>query len=230
MGLICHGIILIAFIIQPSFIDDEKISNLILGLTLIPLIRIISLIMPLIQLPQILWYPIIYIPLLVAAIVVIRTLNIRLKDIGITKKDLPFQIPFGIFLGIMIGILEYAILQTEPMVVHFSVSEVLLPAIILLLTTGLVEEFIFRGILQTLAIPAMGPISGIIYISLIFAVLHVGFHSVTDIAFVFGISLVFAYMVQATKSIIGVILAHGIANIVLFLVAPFLLTPGFQLP
>jgi membrane protease YdiL (CAAX protease family) len=230
VGLTCYGVILVVFIIQPSFIEDTNISNLILGLILVPLIRIMSLVIPLIQLPEILWYPLIYIPLLSAAIIAMRTIEIKPRQIGITKSELPTQIAFGLFLGFMIGLLEYAILQTKPMVVNFTIGEIIAPAAILLVTTGLVEELIFRGILQYLAISAMGSIMGIIYVSLIFAVLHAGFHSITDVAFVFLISLVFAIMVQTTRSIIGVIIAHGTANIVLFLVAPFILTPGFQLP
>ena len=93
----------------------------------------------------------------------------------------------------------------------------------------MVEEIIFRGVLQYLALNAMG-ITGIIYISLIFAVLHVGFYSITDVFFVFCVSLVFAIIVKKTGSLFGVILSHGIANIILFLVAPFFITPGFQLP
>lgn len=229
VGLICHGIILIVFIIQPTFIKNEQAQNFVLGLTLIPLIRIVSLIIPLIELPQILWYPVIYIPLLASSIIVIRTINISPRKIGFITKDLPTQISLGLFLGFMIGLLEYAILQSEPMVVHFTIGNILLPAIILLLTTGFVEELIFRGILQYLVVPAMGKI-GIVYISLIFAILHIGFYSITDVVFVFCVALVLATMVQSTKSLIGVIVAHGTANIVLFLVAPFILTPGFQLP
>jgi membrane protease YdiL (CAAX protease family) len=230
IGLVCHGIILIVCIVYPSFIEDSKSGNFIVGLTLIPIIRIISLIIPLIQLPEILWYPVIYIPLLAASILTMRTIGISPRQVGFTINGLPLQIMLGLFLGFMIGLLEYAILDVEPMIVHFTIGDIYLPAIILLLTTGFVEELIFRGILQSLATHAMGPTGSIIYISLIFAVLHVGFYSITDVVFVFGIALVLAMMVQSTRSLIGAIIAHGTANIILFLVAPFILTPGFQLP
>jgi membrane protease YdiL (CAAX protease family) len=160
---------------------------------------------------------------------VMRIINIKPSQIGFTKRGIPIQIMLGLFLGAMIGLLEYAILQSEPMIVHFSIGNILLPATILLLTTGLVEELIFRGILQYLGVPVMGKM-GIVYISLIFALLHVGFYSITDVVFVFFVAIVFATMVQSTKSIIGAIIAHGTANTVLFLIAPFILTPGFQLP
>ena len=62
---------------------------------------------------------------------------------------------------------------------------------------------------------------GIIYISLLFAVLHMGFLSWLDVVFVFAVALFFSWVVKKTGSLFGVTLSHGITNIVLFLIAPF---------
>ena len=221
-GLACHALILVAFIIQPVFIAEPQRRDLILGLSLIPLIRIISLSLPLIQLPQILWYPLIYIPLLAATIVVMRTVGLKPGQIGLIKNGLPLQIFGGIITGLAFGILEYLVLRPEPLITSLTLELVWLPAIIIITTTGLVEELIFRGVLQKLAEPAMG-IWGLIYISLIFAVLHVGFLSILDVILVLFIALFFAAIVKRTQSLIGVIVSHGITNTVLFLVAPFIL-------
>ena len=64
---------------------------------------------------------------------------------------------------------------------------------------------------------------GIIYVSLLFAVLHIGFLSGIDVAFVFAVALFFGWVVQKTGSLIGVTLSHGLTNIMLYLVVPFLL-------
>ena len=87
--------------------------------------------------------------------------------------------------------------------------------------TGFVEELIFRGVLQRSAVEAFGW-WGIIYVSLLFAVVHLIHQSLIDIAFVFVIAIFFGWVVKKTGSIFGVTLSHGIANIVLFLVAPLL--------
>ena len=81
----------------------------------------------------------------------------------------------------------------------------------------------FRGVLQRLAGPAMGSWRGIIYVSLIFAILHLGFLSLLDVFFVLLVAVFFAYAVKTTGSLIGVALSHGIANILLYLVMPFAL-------
>ena len=81
----------------------------------------------------------------------------------------------------------------------------------------------FRGVLQRLAEPAMGSWGGMIYVSLIFAILHVGFFSLLDVIFVLFVALFFAYAVKRTGSLVGVTLSHGIANTLLYLVMPFML-------
>ena len=222
IGLVCYGIILVTFIIQPVFVEESKKSDLLLGLSLIPIIRIISLALPLIQLPQIYWFPLIYIPLLASTIVLMKSLKIKPGQVGFTKRGLPLQISLGIITGLAFGILEYLILKPEPMIASLTLEQLWLPAVILITTTGFVEELIFRGVLQRLAEAAMG-LWGIIYVSLIFAILHVGFFSTLDVFFVFFIALFFAAIVKKTGSLIGVILSHGVANSILFLVAPFVL-------
>ena len=115
-------------------------------------------------------------------------------------------------------------LSTEPlavpMVAEFTWQAVWWPALIFLVCTGFVEELIFRGVLQRSAVALWGW-RGIIYVSLLFAILHIGFLSWIDVVFVFAVAVFFAWVVKRTGSLLGVTLSHGITNIVLYLVAPF---------
>lgn len=98
----------------------------------------------------------------------------------------------------------------------------------LLLSTGVVEELIFRGVLQKAAVEAFSG-WGIVYVSYIFAILHVGWVraesplALLDIVYVFMVALFFGGVVKKTGLLQRVTLSHGITNIVLFIVAPFLL-------
>jgi membrane protease YdiL (CAAX protease family) len=74
--------------------------------------------------------------------------------------------------------------------------------------------------LQQVAVDQWGRAFGIVYVAAIFSVLHVGYSSFVDVAFVFGIGLFFGWAADKTGSIVGVTLAHGLANIVLFLILP----------
>jgi len=218
-GIACHAVILVALIVHSAVATRYPHRPLLLSLALVPLVRIISLCMPLADIPQIWWYLIIYTPLLAAAIVVMRILNYRPEQVGLTFKRFPVQLVV-MLTGVVFGVAEYFILAPEAMVAELTWQEVWLPALILLLGAGFVEEFIFRGVLQRSAVEAFGG-WGVIYVSLLFAILHIGFLSWIDVVFVFVIALFFGWVVKKTGSLLGVTLSHGITNIVLYLVVPF---------
>ncbi len=176
--------------------------------------------MPLTGIPQIWWYPIIYAPLLAAAVIVARILNLRAKDIGLSFGFFPVQLVVALS-GLVFGVAEFFILTEEAEATGLVLQETwLLSAFLLLVCTGFVEEFIFRGVLQRTALGALGW-WGIVYVSLLFAILHMGFRSWIDVVFVFAVALFFGWVVKRTGSLLGVTLAHGMTNIVLYLVASF---------
>ena len=218
-GIVCHAIVLVAVVMHSALASDYRYRHLLLSLALVPLVRIISLCMPLVNIPQIWWYPIIYAPLLVAAIVVVRILGLRAREVGLNFRLFPIQLAVAIS-GLLFGVAEYFILAPEPMVIELTWQGVWLPALIFLVCTGFVEELIFRGVLQRTAVEVFGG-WGIVYVSLLFAVLHMGFLSLIDVFFVFAVALFFGWVVKKTGSLFGVTLAHGITNILLYLVVPF---------
>jgi membrane protease YdiL (CAAX protease family) len=85
---------------------------------------------------------------------------------------LPLQLGIGL-VGIGLGIAEYLILILEPLISEVILQTAWLPALVLLLYTGFVEEFVFRGILQKAATDAFGG-WGIVYVSFLFAMVHIG--------------------------------------------------------
>jgi len=122
--------------------------------------------------------------------------------------------------GLLFGWVEYLILEPEAMITQLTWSEFLPLALALLVFTGFTEEFAFRGVMQRSAGDVFGW-RGIVYVSVLFAILHMGFHSVLDVLFVFGVAMFFGWAVKKTGSLLGVTLAHGLTNIMLFLVFPF---------
>ncbi len=219
-GIGYHTVILVAVIVHSALDTTSPHRPLLLSLSLVPLVRIISLSMPLAGILQIWWYPIIYAPLLAAAITVMRLLNYGSEQVGLTFRWLPVQLVIGLT-GVVFGVTEYFILVPEAMIAEFTWQELWLPAVILFLCTGFVEEFVFRGVLLRSAVESFGG-WGVVYVSLLFAILHMGFLSWIDLVFVFVVALFFGWLVKKTGSLLGVTLSHGITNIVLYLVVPFL--------
>jgi len=225
-GVVGHTIIMAMLIVRAARSSDRSHQQLALSLTILPLLRVIdlSLILSLIQVTPILRFPIIYAPPLVGGFMVMRLLGYKRSEVGLTLgplRSLPLQLGIASS-GFLFGWLEYLILKPEPMVSQLSWTVVLPIALMLAATTGFVEEFVFRGVLQRAAAESIGGWRGIIYVSVLFAAMHMGFQSWIDVLFVFAVAMFFAWAVKRTGSLLGVTLAHGITNVMLFLVIPFL--------
>jgi membrane protease YdiL (CAAX protease family) len=218
-GILLHLAVFLALIVHSSVNIGYHHRRLLLSLTLAPLVRIISLSMPLENIPQIYRYPIIYTPLLLASLVVIRLLNLHAGQVGLVLKKIPLQLAI-LLMGIPLGILEYLLLRPDAIVDSLTWQDACLPAIILVLGTGFIEELIFRGVLQRTVVESFGK-PGIIYVGLLFAMLHMGYLLWTEVAFVFLVALFFGWVVHKTGSLLGVSLAHGTINVMLYIVIPF---------
>lgn len=219
-GLALHIGILTALLVQASLVTQDSYQKLFLALTLAPIVRILSLSMPLEDMDLVYWYAIVGAPLMVGAFVVARTLGLSWRDMGLRLGSLRVQALVG-STGVLFGVAEYFILRPEPLIDEFSWSAFWIPALILLVGTGFNEEFVFRGVMQSASSEALGK-RALLYVTVVFAVLHFGYKSVIDVAFVFAVGLMFAYVVARTRSLLGVTLSHGITNIALYLVVPFL--------
>lgn len=220
LGLAIHALLLIVLTLYATAEQTGPERNLLLALTLAPLIRILSLSLPLLRLPWLAWYPAVVVPLLVATAIIIRILRLTPRQLGLDSGRVGIQLMLA-GLGLGLGVIEYAILAPAPLAEGLAWDTFLATTVHLVLFTGFAEELIFRGVLLCLALVAMGG-WGVLYVSLLFAAMHIGYLSLADLAFVFGVGTLFALVARWTGSILGVTLAHGLTNVTLFLVMPAL--------
>ncbi|MCL4294107.1 MAG: CPBP family intramembrane metalloprotease [Anaerolineae bacterium] len=218
LGLILHGLVLILLMVNAVLRWEQPVRSLLLSLIFIPLIRILSLSLPLVNLPILYWYLIIAIPLLTATFMIAHTLRLGWSEMGLNLQGLPVQVLIAP-LGLAFGYLGYQILKPAPLVSHLTFPQILEPALILFVSTAFTEELIFRGVMQRASIRTMGS-AGIIYIAALYTNLHLGHRSPLYVLFVFGLALFFGWTAHKTRSLLGVTLCHGLANIVLFLILP----------
>ena len=219
-GIFFHILLLLGLVTLASFNFEHPSHKLYLALALAPLIRLLSLSMPLVEFPQIYWYAIVAVPMVAATFVVMRRLNYGRREVGLTLNRLPLQLLIGLS-GISFGIAEFYILRPSPLIDSLTWGEVLLPALIFLLATGFAEELVFRGVMQRAAGKALGR-WGWVYVAVLFTILHIGYLLVADALFVLAVGLFYGWVVRKTGSLLGVSLSHGTANIVLYLIVPFL--------
>lgn len=219
LGMVFHAALLVAVLVHSALSAREGSSKMLLTLALAPLTRMLSLAMPLGGIPVYYWYAIIGTPLIAATYTVARLNGYRAGDVGITLSRVPRQLLFSLA-GVGLGFIEFMILRPAPLVAPMTPGNTWLPALILVVFTGFMEEFAFRGVMYRAFSEGAGGRFAIIYVSCIFAVLHITHLSVPDIFFVFGVALLFTHVVRRTGSILGITLAHGLTNIFLYIVWP----------
>src|SRR6185312_5018559 len=224
LGVICHIAIFVNLLVQAGINRCWWERGFFLSLTIAPLIRIVSLGMPLGTFPEEWWYLLSAIPLYATCYVVIKSIPLTRRQVGIQlpdDRDWPLTILVAVS-GIPLGVIEYFILRPAPIVSSFAIGSVALASAILLFGTGVIEELIFRGILQATSSEIFAPWWSIVYVSVLFGVLHTGHMSVVDVIFVIGVALYFGAIVRKTRTLVGVSIAHGLTNIFLFVVLPLL--------
>ena len=218
-GLVLHAIILMSLLVLSSLKYGENTGKLYLTMSLAPLIRIISLSIPLTYFPSYAWFLVVNVPVLVAAVAMMRVQGISFMDAGFVFSK-PLEVAVIALTGIPIGFIDHFFLRPEPMGIGLSFWNLVLLALGLGFSTGFVEELVFRGLMQKNAVDAFGERIGVIGVAAVFAALHIGWFSLPDLVFVFSVGLFYGFMVLKTGNIVGVSLSHGITNIVLFLIAP----------
>lgn len=220
-GLIIDVLVICILLIHSSLVHNGDYSNLLRSMMILPMIRIIGLSVPLMQVQALYWFPIIAIPLFAASFTLIRVQKLKRKDLGLNFGNIPVQLAIASS-GFLLGFIEYKVLAVKPLISTFDPLMIIFAGIILLISTGFAEELLFRGILQQNTEKIFGSMFGLLYASLLFTSLHIGWHSIIDLIFVFAVSMFYGYMFQKTRSLFGITLSHGISNTTLFLIMPFI--------
>lgn len=228
-GALCHTLLAIALVNHylistarghETTTDPEARRGVeaLLILSLLPLLRLLSLIMPLRFTPQLIWYPLIGVPSLIATGLAVRLLRWSPDAIGVTPRLPLVQCAIALS-GVPLGLGGFLLFRPPPMIDRPSWSAVLIAALILLIFAGFFEEFIYRGLVQSALRRALGP-PGLVWGALLFASAYLGSYSPGYVLFIGAVGIYFGLCVDRTGSIWGVILAHAGLTISMLLVFP----------
>jgi membrane protease YdiL (CAAX protease family) len=234
IGLGMHILLVFSLLFFSVYLQtrDPILAPLLVAVSLASLVRVFSLAVP--RFPFVIppetdvlntipWLALVSIPLLVSVAAVAYVQGLRPRDLGLVIgrwKDVPLQLAVAMT-GIPLGLLEFAILQTPPWIPAGTLPWLVGGGLVIFLATGLSEELIFRGIMLKRAVQTLGERSGLIYVTAIFASLHIFFLNAFDLMFVFAVGLFYGIVVLKTKNLWGVILSHSLGNVLLYMVAPF---------
>lgn len=218
LGLWLHAALVVSLLAHAA-LAEGGLRGLLVGMAVLPLIRLLSFTMPFWLFPRSSWFALINAPILLGVITAAILLGYGRNSLGLRVGNLAFQLAIGVT-GILIGLLERLLIQPEALVDSVASPEAVWVVASLMVFTGFGEELLFRGLLQHGAVRVLGPVGGIAFGSILFGSMHIGWLSIPDVAFVTLVGVVFGILVHRTGSILGVSIAHGLANVMLFVVLP----------
>jgi membrane protease YdiL (CAAX protease family) len=168
---------------------------------------------------QVAFYGVMFIPI----IAIIAHRKMSRYDLGLTGGlRLTYLIPTGALIGVGLGLIEYAILGNNLVIPNASASELIRFSIVMIFFVALVEELIFRALLQPQLIERSGAVVGIVITSVLFGALHAIYGNVYELLFVAGTSLLGGAIYYKTKSLPLAVTMHAVNDILLWGVLPFL--------
>ena len=224
-AILLHTLILIAVSISTVSIKDKYIAWALQALMLLPLLRLINFSMPVFSEMVLYRYFYVYIPLFIPIFLIIRHQNFSSVQLGLSFKKFLLYLPLSLVIALLIAEVEYYIYPTVPLVPSLSFYYMVDIALIMIFCVGLVEELVFRSLLQTRLEGVFGRTLGLIATSLLFGVMSATHGIGYGIIFASLVGLILGYMFIKTRSLPFVALTHGLVNVFLFSIIP-LLGPG----
>ena len=89
-----------------------------------------------------------------------------------TLRRIWIYLPLSVLAGLAFAQAEYTLIGARELIPDLSSTNLLILIIIMVFIVGLVEELIFRSILQTRLEEFLGPAGGIFLSSLLFGIMH----------------------------------------------------------
>lgn len=209
---------LIALILQGAAASSRARSSLFWALALVPMSRLVSLVLPLADVPFIYWYWIVGLIVGLGAVLAARAIEATPGYLGLRIRwrwaalDL-----LGLPLGLSLGLVAYAMLRPPGWLQSLEPEAVWFPAITVTFA-GFVDEFMYRGILLAVATTALG-LPGLLWVTALGTTASWGAPDLF-IALVGVVNLLLCLIRLRTGSLLGPFLAHGGLNAGLYIVGP----------
>lgn len=209
-------IVLVTLLIAPLKIRDEL--TVLRAFMLVPVFRLVNFGIPVLFELTLYWIPFVYLSFVPALYIVVRDQELMTLDAGVIRPKL-LALPLAIPLGFLLGSVEYYVLRPEALIPAWSVVQLVVLSLIMLLV-GFVEELLFRGVLQRTLQARLGQWLGLLLASLLFGLMHSGYQSIGEIGLAVVIGLVLGFVYDQVDSITLVAVTHATLNVFLFGVIP----------
>jgi CAAX amino terminal protease family. len=217
-----HTITLMGLSLSTKFIKNEDSYKTYQALMLLPLLRLVNLSMPVFFDTALYSFILIYTTMAILLAITITYQQLTSKDIGITFKRMWLYLPFSVLISLALALGEYMIIKPGYLISDLSPLNILKLTVIMVFFVGLIEEVIFRSILQTRLNMIFGERGGILLSSILFGLMHFGYQTFYEVLYVSFVGAILGYLFYKTRSLPLIALIHGFTNVFLFGVIPHL--------
>jgi membrane protease YdiL (CAAX protease family) len=223
-----HMILLMGLSLSMPLMKNKDVRKTYQALMLPPLLRLVSISMPVFF--DVTLYSFVFIYATLAAPIAIAAVyqQLTLEKMGITLRRIWLYIPFSVLIGAVLGVGEYMVIRTDYLIPDISPLNLLKLTVVMVFFVGLVEEVIFRSFIQTRFNKIFGAWEGILLSSMLFGIMHSGYGSFDVVLYTTFVGVIIGYMFYKTRSLPLITLTHGFLNVFLFAIIPHL-GPGLGL-
>lgn len=212
-----HLLTLLVCVLVPLRFEEGR--SVLQVLTLVPAFRLVNLGMPVFTGFTLYWLPLVYGPFIPAAYLVARSRSVAVPLLG--RKRTLLLIPLALPVSAALGIVEYAIVRPEPLIPVWNGPMLVWICVVMFAFVAVVEELLYRGIIQRVFEDRMGRWTGLLLASLLFGLMHSGYGLPRELLFATAIGLLFGVVYDYTRSLLLVIVMHGTLDLFLFAVVQF---------
>lgn len=221
-GVVLDAVVLGAILSLQAVGPGRLDARAMVPLALVPLLRLLSLTMPLPGIPPIYWTGLVGAPLAIGGALAARAAGLGREELGLRMSPWLPQVAIAA-LGLPAGLAVWSIGRPTPLLeAGATPAETILVAFLLVVFVAVTEEFIFRGVVQAgLSIAyAQG---AVLMGAILYGTLYLGSLSFGYAALMTLVGLVHGLLVRRTGSIVGVCASHAILVLGAFLAWPALL-------
>jgi len=217
---IAYILLLLSLSYSIAVLKKTEIRKIYQALLLLTIFRLVNFSMPVFFERNLYSFIFIYAPMAIPitlATVHQKVIYERKKD---TLRKIWIYLPLSILAGLVFGQIEYIMIGARELIPDLSLTNLMILIIIMVFIVGLIEELIFRSILQTRLEEFLGPAWGIFLSSLLFGIMHSTYGTPYEMVYTFLLGGFLGYLFYRTRSLPLVVMIHGSINVFLFGIIP----------
>ncbi|AKB83929.1 CAAX amino terminal protease family protein [Methanosarcina barkeri 3] len=217
---IAYTLLLLSLSYSIAVMKKPEIRKIYQALLLLTIFRLVNFSMPIFFEKDLYSFIFIYVPMAIPITLATVHQKVRYERKRDTLKRMWIYLPLSVLAGLVFGQIEYILIGSRELISDLSSTNLLILIIVMVFIVGLIEELIFRSILQTSLEKFLGSAWGIFLSSLLFGIMHSTYGTPYEIVYMFFLGGFLGYLFYRTRSLPLVVMIHGSINVFLFGIIP----------